>query len=146
MKNKLPFITLFFTLLIASSCHKDPTGNPITVEATSNVEIEQFRIYEDCGPGPNGIPLSHHWLANIEEESPGNYAYQIEKGYENTCFFIAGTIPAVADTVGKTVVSIKAFYTEEGNVCGFFDVELDRPHAGNSWAIRYEFQPSTFFE
>jgi hypothetical protein len=144
MKNSSRYIIVGLILFLISSCHKDPTGNPITVEATANVEIEYFKIYDDCGDGPNGIPLSQYWLANIEEESPGNYAYQIEKGYENSCFFIAGTIPAVSDTVGKTQVSIKAFYTEEGNICGFQDIEMKRPH--NAYTIRYEFRADTYLE
>jgi hypothetical protein len=142
MKNKLSYITIGLLLLIVSSCQKDPTGNPITVEASTNTPIAYFNIYESCMPGPNSLPLGS--FDNLNDLGGGNYDYQLEEGYEELCYTITGNILANSDSTGTTMVSIKAFYTEEGNVVGFQDIEMKRPHG--EYKIKYEFRADTYLE
>ncbi|MDX1651260.1 MAG: hypothetical protein R3277_02135, partial [Brumimicrobium sp.] len=80
----------------------------------------------------------------LENNGNGNYSYQIASGYENDCFTITGDVPANNDTFGKTIIDIDVFYTEEGNVVGFQDIELQRPHG--EYHIFYEFRPDTYLE
>ncbi|PHR43955.1 MAG: hypothetical protein COA32_15585 [Fluviicola sp.] len=142
MKNKLLFIPIILMFLTATSCQKDLTGNAITIEANTNDTVTYFRIYRSCEPGSNFLPQGS--FNNLNYLGNGNYNYEIEKGYEETCFTITGTIPENNDSTGKTTVNIDIFYTEEGNVVGFQDIELKRPH-GEQY-IRYEFRPDTYIE
>jgi hypothetical protein len=57
---------------------------------------------------------------------------------------ITGTIPANNNASGITTLAIDVFYTHEGNVVGFYNIELQRPH--DEYAIRYEFRPDTYLE
>jgi hypothetical protein len=142
MKNKLLFTTVTLILLTATSCKKDLTGNAITIEANTNDTVTQFHLYRSCKPGPNFLPLGYY--DNLNYLGNGNYHYEIEKGYDESCFTLTGTIPENQDSTGKTTVNIDAFYTEEGNVVGFQDLELKRPH--NEYKISYEFRPDTHIE
>jgi hypothetical protein len=142
MKNKLLYPLFIFILVLSASCKKDLTGNAITIEANTNDTVSYFRIYSSCEPGPNGLPLGS--FDDLNYLGNGNYSYEIEKGYDESCFTITGTVPENNDTTGKTIVNIDAFYTEEGNVVGFQDIELKRPHGEQR--IKYEFRPDTYLE
>ena len=143
MKNRLFTILIISTLFLLTSCQKDLTGNPITIEASSNTLIDDFDLYTSCSPGPGGLPLDYP--DSLHGDGNGNYSYQIDAGYSpSQCFTIGGTIPANTDSTGKTIVNIDIFYTEEGNVVGFQDIELQRPH--DAYAINYEFRPDTYVE
>lgn len=142
MKNKLLFTSIILAFLAASSCKKDLTGNAITIEANTNDTVSYFRIYRSCEPGPNFLPQGS--FNNLNYLGNGNYNYEIEKGYDESCFTITGTIPENTSTTGLTTVSIDVYYTEEGNVVGFQDLEIKRPH--DEQYIRYEFRPDTYIE
>jgi hypothetical protein len=129
-------------LLTVTSCKKDLTGNAITIEANTNDTVTNFHIYPSCEPGPNSLPLG--FLDGLNYLGDGDYHYEIEKGYDESCFTITGKIPEDTSTTGITTVSINVFYTEEGNVVGFQDIELKRPH--DEYQIRYEFRPDTYLE
>lgn len=141
MKNKLLFIPIAL-LLTTTSCKKDITGNAITIEANTSDTVTKFRIYNSCEPGPNSLPLGS--FDNLNYLGNGNYHYEIEKGYDESCFTITGTIPENNDPTGVTTVSIDAYYTQEGNVAGFQDIEIKRPH--DEQQIKYEFRPETYVE
>ncbi len=125
-------------------CKKEIVGNPVRVEVYSNVApTTYFGLYNSCQAGPGGYP--DFAPEPLTDNGNGNYLYQIDAGYSPTqCFTIGGTIPANSDTTGKTIVDIDVFYREEGNVVGFQDIELQRPHG--AYAIRYEFRPDTYVE
>lgn len=142
MKNKLYFISFLILLSAATSCKKDLIGNTITVESNTNDTVTYFRIYNSCEPGPNSLPLGT--FDNLNYFGNGNYDYQIEKGYDDVCFTITGTIPENTNTTGVTTVSINAYYTEAGNVVGFQDIELKRPHG--EYKISYEFRADTYID
>lgn len=142
MQDKINYIVFLLALFLMVSCKKDLTGNAISIEASSNVSVDYFRLYYSCDPGPGMIPYGS--FDNLNSEGNGNYSYQLDAGYTSSCFMITGTISANNDTTGKTVVNIDAFYTEEGNVVGFEDIELKRPH--DQYAIRYEFRADTYIE
>lgn len=143
MKNRFGITLFVYCLLLLFSCKKDLTGNPITIEASSNTLIDDFDLYTSCSPGPGGLPLGYP--DSVNGDGTGNYTFQIESGYDaNQCYTITGTIPANNDTTGKTIVNIDVFYTDEGNVVGFEDIELKRPHG--AYAIGYEFRPDTYIE
>jgi len=142
MKNKVIFISIALLLLSLASCQKKMTGNAITIEASTNTPISFFHIYKTCKPGPNLLPLGP--FDNLNNLGNGNYDYEIEEGYKENCFTITGTILANSDTTGKTTVNIEAYYTEEGNVCGFQDIEMKRPHG--EYKINYEFRADTYLE
>ena len=141
MKNS-PFYSVILLLLITVSCRKDLPGNAISVEARSNVTVDKFHLYSTCRDGPNQLPLGD--FVPLNESGNGYYTYSISAGYETECFTVTGTIPATSDSTGTTKVDIDAYYTEEGNVVGFQEIELQRPH--DEYAIRYEFRPDTYLE
>ncbi|MEX2484533.1 MAG: hypothetical protein WED10_08235 [Brumimicrobium sp.] len=142
MKNKLPFIIIILALLTATSCKKDLTGNAITIETNTNDTVTYFRLYSSCEPGPNQLPLGS--FDDLNYLGNGDHHYEIEKGYEEPCFTITGIIPENNDSIGKTTMNIDVFYTEEGNVVGFQDIELKRPHG--EYKISYEFRADTYIE
>ena len=142
MINKLLFILLTLAFFTATSCRKDLPGNAISVEARSNVTVDKFHLYSTCRDGPNQLPLGD--FNPLNASGNGYYTYSISAGYETECFTVTGNIPANNDSTGTTKVNIEAFYTEEGNVVGFQDIELKRPH--DEYEIRYEFRPDTYLE
>jgi hypothetical protein len=143
MKNSYNIALIICCLTLMFSCKKDIVGNPITIEAYSNVPITYFGLYKSCQAGPGGYPAFAP--DPLTDSGNGNYSYEIESGYgRSQCFTIGGTIPASSDTTGKTTVNIDVFYTEEGNVVGFQDIELKRPHGEHQ--IRYEIRPDTYLE
>lgn len=140
MINKNIFLIVIIALL--AGCKKEFVSKPITIEATSNIQIEQFRFHNSCGPSPYYL---NYWGV-IEDQGNGKYSAQIPEGYDELCFVVSGEIPANNDTFGKTIISVQAFYSEEGNVCGFFDLEVDRPHSANTYALNFEFRADTYIE
>ena len=141
MKIKLLY-TLLGLVVITTSCQKDLNGNAITVDVTTNDTLIFLRFYERCDSGPDGMPSGSYSFFN--NQGSGNYSISVEEGYQNNCFIVAGAIAANNDSTGKTVLNINAFYTNEGNVVGFKELELKRPH--DEYQIRYEFQADTYLE
>src|SRR5690606_33531655 len=115
---------------------------PITITASTNDSIISLRIYKKCTAlaDPSiGSFIFFNYLGG------GNYEVNLnEEDSDNPCFKIAGTIPENQDSLGTTKVSIEAFFTKEGNVVGFQDTELKRPHG--EYLIIYEFSPDTYIE
>jgi hypothetical protein len=142
MKNNFVFISIITALLTVTSCKKDLTGNAITIEANTNDTVRYLRIYESCMPGPNQLPQGS-WT-DLNYLGNGNYNFQLEKGYEESCFTITGTILENNDSTGTTKFEVDIYYTEEGNVVGFQEIELKRPHGEQK--IRYEFRPDTYLD
>lgn len=143
MNSNRLYISAIAILLAITSCKKDLTGNAISIEANSNVIIaDYFRFYDNCDPGPGMIPSGS--FDTLNGNGNGYYTYQLESGYSSNCFMITGTIPANNNASGKTTVAIDVYYTHEGNVVGFYNIELQRPH--DAYAIRYEFRPDTYLE
>lgn len=125
-----------------TSCRKDLTGNAITIEVDTNDSISFLRLYDSCEPGPNNLPQGS-WT-DFTYLGNGNYEFQLEKGYEENCFTITGTILENNDSTGTTRFYVDLYYTEEGNTVGFQELELKRPHGDHQ--IRYEFRPDTYLE
>ena len=142
MKNKLLFFAITLLFLTATSCKKDLTGNAITIAAETNDTVTQFRLHRSCEPGPDNLPSGNYDILN--DLGNGNYHYELEKDYDASCFTITGTIPEDTSNTGVTTLSINIFYTEAGNVVGFKDLELKRPH--DEYKISYEFRPDTYLE
>jgi hypothetical protein len=143
MKNKLYFLTILLLLLVNYGCHKNLSGNAVTVDASTNSDtIINFWLHRSCEAGPGGIPPGSKY--NFENLGNGQYFLKITEGYKNKCFTVTGTIPANTDTIGKTVFNLKAYFTNEGNVIGFQDIELKRPHS--EYLIRYDFRTDTYIE
>ena len=142
MKNKLYIFSLFIFLTATTSCKKDLTGNAITIEVDTNDSISFLRLYDSCEPGPNNLPQGS-WT-DFTYLGNGFYEFQLEKGYEEDCFTVTGRLEENNDSSGTTIVNINAYYTEEGNVVGFQELEIKRPHDERS--IRYEFRPDTYLE
>ncbi len=141
MKNKLRVLPIIILLFTATSCKKDLTGNAITIQASSNLSVDDFYLYDSCEPGP-GEPQGSKFP--LENSGTGNYSYQLDSGYDSDCFTIMGFVPSNNDTTGKTIVAIDVFYSEEENTVGFQDIELERPHG--EYRIFYEFRPDTYIE
>ena len=141
MKNS-PFYSVILLLIIIASCRKDLPGNPITIEASTNDTLLSSGVRGDCKGGPPEIVLGA-WN-ELEDMGNGEYEYEIQAGYEYDCFTILATIPANNDITGTTKADINAFYTEEGNVVGFQEIELKSPH--DEYEIRYEFRVDTYLE
>ena len=142
MKNSPIYMATLVLLFLIVSCQKDLTGNAISVEARSNVTVDKFHLYSTCRDGPNQLPLGN--FDPLNASGNGYYTYSISAGYETECFTVTGNIPANNDSTGTTQVEIEAFYTEEGNVVGFQEIEFKRPH--DEYKIRYEFRPDTYLE
>lgn len=142
--NKLKTLILSILLIFSIvGCKKTFVGNPITIEATSTVPISNLRFYVTCNAGPGGFPLGDpvYFVDNLN----GSYTHQVASGYHPAeCFTIGGTVPADTSTTGVTKVDIQAFYTNEGNVTGFYTLELKKPHG--EYTIRYQFSPATYIE
>lgn len=145
MKNKLLFITVIL-ILTATSCQKDLTGSSITITAYANDTIEYFyyrSTHESFCP-PINDP-STGTIKAITYTGNGNYLVDLDEEETNTvCISITGTIPENQDTIGYTIINIEAYYTEEGNVVGFQDIKLKRPH--DETEIAYQFRPDTYIE
>ena len=142
MKIKRMITNSIIVLLLFLGCKKEFISKPITIEAMSNIQINYFRYHNSCDSSPYYL----NFWGDIEDQGNENYQAQIPEGYDELCFTVSGEIPANSDTVGKTVISVEAFYSEEGNVCGFFDLELDRPHGANSYALEFQFRADTYLE
>lgn len=143
MKNKLLIFTVFSLFYVVSSCRKDLTGSPITIAIESNEAISYFKIVKACGSmsDPSVSMQAIYW----DDLESGNYTFDLTKEEsDNPCFKIVGTVAANSDTVGKTIINIEAFFTEHGNIVGFQDVELKRPHG--EYKIDYQFRPETYLE
>lgn len=146
MKNKLLFIPVFFFLLTATSCKKDLRGNSVTITGSTNDTIMYFYYHSTnqsyCPPIADpvvGYPHIIPYLGN------GSYRVDLTEEESNTvCLSITGTIPANQDSTGKTILSIEAYYTKEGNITGFQNIELKRPH--EEYKIVYQFSPDTYIE
>lgn len=142
MKNKLLFIATILLLLTTLSCKKNLTGNAITVDVSTNDTLSFLRFYDRCDAGPNGMPSGSY--STFEDHENGNYSIKVEEGYQNDCFMFAGAIEENNDSSGTSVLNIDAYYTNEGNVVGFQEIELKRPHG--EYQIRYEFRPDTYVD
>lgn len=142
MKSKLQYITIALLLLTASSCKKNLTVNAITVGVSTNDTLSFLRFYDRCDAGPNGMPSGSY--NTFDDHGNGNYSIKVEEGYQNNCFMVAGAIAANTDSTGTTVLNIDAYYSEEGNIVGFQEIELKRPHGEHQ--IRYEFKPDTYVD
>lgn len=142
MRNRNVVLILFLTMFVLMSCEKEFVSKPITIEATSNVEIDNFRFHNSCGPSPYYL---NYW-GEITNQGNGIYRREISEEYDEVCFVVSGDIPANTDTTGKTIISVRAFYSDEGNVCGFYDLEIDRPHNANTYALNFEFRADTYIE
>lgn len=141
MKNRLSTITILISIFLFTSCKKELEGNSISIDVNSNLPVDYFYLYNSCEPGP-GEPLGSKF--SLQNNGNGDYFYQLESGYESDCFTIVGDVASNNDTSGKTIIDIDVFYTEEGNVVGFQDIELERPHG--EYRIFYEFRPDTYIE
>lgn len=142
MKNKLLDISLFIFLFFVTSCRKDLTGNAITVDVSTNDTFIFLRFYDRCDAGPNGMPSGSY--STFDDHGNGNYSINVEEGYQNDCFMVAGAIAENNDNSGTTVLNVDAYYTEEGNIVGFQEIKLKRPH--NEYQIRYEFRPDNYVD
>ena len=142
MKNKLLFILLIFFLVSNSSCRKNLVGNEITITLSTNDTLSFLRFYKSCQAGPGGMPSGT--FNTFDDHGNGNYSFIVEEGYKNACFMVAGAITENNDSSGTTVLNINAFYTKEGNIVGFDEIKLKRPH--DKFQIRYEFRPDTYLE
>ena len=143
MKNKLLIFSILSVLFIISSCRKDLTGSPLTIAIETNEAISYFKILKVCGSMSDSSVSSKaiYW----EDLESGNYTFDLTKEEsDNPCFKIVGTVAANAETVGKTIINIEAFFTEHGNVVGFQHIELTRPHG--TYKIGYQFKPETYLE
>jgi hypothetical protein len=87
---------------------------------------------------PTGIPKNLNYLGN------GVYNFQLQEGYNEDCLTLTGTVLENNDSSGTTKVNIDIYYTNEGNVVGFQELELKRPH-GN-YELRFEFRADTYLE
>jgi len=141
MKIKFLYTLLGFVVM-TTSCQKDLNGKAITVDVSTNGTLSFLRFYEGCNPGPDGMPSGSY--ATFNNQGNGNYSILVEEGYQNTCFMVAGAIAENNDSSGKTEFNIHAFYTTEGNVVGFKELEIKRPHG--EFQIRYKFHSDTYIE
>lgn len=143
MKNKFLILTIFSLLFVVSSCRKDLTGSPLTIDIETNEAISYFKIVKACGSmsDPSVSSKAIYW----DDLVSGKYSIDLTKeDSDNPCFKIVGTVAANAETVGKTIINIEAFFTEHGNVVGFQHIELTRPHG--TFKIDYQFKPETYLE
>lgn len=140
MKNKFLFLAITLLLFTVTSCQKKRTV--ITIEVNTNDIFTYFKLHYSCEPGLNQLPSGPS--SYLDYLGNGNYHHETYEVPKVKCFTITGTIPENNDSIGKTIVNIDAFYTEEGNIVGFKNIELKRPHG--EYKISYKFRADTYIE
>lgn len=101
-----------------------------------------MRVYLKCSAlaDPSiGSPIA------FTPDGDGAYFLNLdEKESSSSCLMVVGTIPENQSSEGVTKVTINAFFTEHGNIVGFQDIEIKRPHGQRQ--IKYEFHTDTYLE
>ncbi|MGM0477909.1 MAG: hypothetical protein ACQERC_01715 [Bacteroidota bacterium] len=149
MKNDFLFVTVIFVFITVNSCQKDLTGSPISIEARTNYTITDLVVHGTnqthyCPPLASPAATAHFY-GFIPYIGGGLYQLDVDEDASvNYCITIRGTIPAIEDTTGTTKVAINAFFTKHGNVFGFHELELKRPH--DEHHIVHRCRPDTYIE
>lgn len=143
MKNKFLYLLFSFILVLSTSCQKDLRGSLISINASTNDNtLNGMRVYLKCSAlaDPSiGSPIA------FTPDGDGAYFLNLdEKESSSSCLMVVGTIPENQSSEGVTKVTINAFFTEHGNIVGFQDIEIKRPHGQRQ--IKYEFHTDTYLE
>lgn len=149
MKNKFVFIVVIFVLLAANSCKKDLTESPISIEASTNYTLTDLVVNgtnQSRYCPPIGDPAATAFFYGfVPYVGGGVYRLDVDEDASiKYCITIRGTIPANEDSTGTTEVAVQAFFTEYGNVFGFHEIKLKRPHDEHD--IVYRCRPDTYIE